>query len=80
MQKIHIGIGDKFLLEDSRYKGLYYLYALVSVTPQDNQVNLINWNNGSPWTKPIKVKYPHSITDEEFARLTKGHEFKKIRI
>lgn len=72
-------IGDRFLLEDTEYKGYYNEYILALVDSQEKKINLINLSKGNPWTKPITVKDVNDITEEEFNRLT-GRDWKFIRI
>ena len=71
-------IGDKFLLEDNFYKGYYDEWILALVDSHENKINLIS-KKGNPWSKPIKVKNPNSITKEEIELLIEDHKFIKIR-
>jgi len=79
-RRFKMRIGNRFLLEDSQYKGLYDEYILALVDSTENKIQLINLKEGNPWrSPPIKVKNPFSISQEEFNLLREDFKLIKIR-
>jgi|GEM_PF-4543288 len=87
--KLCICIGQKFLCTANveplkaalkkRCFCSYSVFILALVNSRTNEVNLIDETWGNPWSKPIKVKNPHAITDKEFISLVgEGKEFIRI--
>ena len=73
--------GANVSLQEELKKSHFCTYAelvLGLVNSDTNGINLIDINWGGPWSKPIKVKDPHAITDKEFISLVGEHEFIRI--
>jgi hypothetical protein len=64
-------VGDKF-----KYTGFNWKYILARLS--NNEVILININNGNRWSNAVKVVDSHKITESEWEKLTGGETFTKI--
>jgi hypothetical protein len=84
-----ICIGQHFLLKHGANVSLqkelekshfctYAKFVLGLINSDTSEINLIDINWGNPWSKPVKVKNPHAITDKEFLSLIGEAQFIRI--
>lgn len=61
-----------------RFKLGYAEYILARTDTHPSKMNLINLENGNLWDNGLEVKNYPSVSKNEFARLSKEHNFVKI--